>query len=179
MLYIPSNLGYGASGAGADIPPNADLVFRVALEDVIPAPAADEEAWKKYTPFPEEGDDIRTTPSGLRYVELTSADPAAEGVEEGDFVVVQFEGRTVDTGQIIESSYMRGQPARIPAGEPFFGPGWAEIISMMKRGDRWLVYIPAEQALAGIEDAPPEVKGDLVFEIDLGFIMKMQAPSEQ
>lgn len=30
-LYLPSEIGYGARGAGADIPPNAALIFRVEL----------------------------------------------------------------------------------------------------------------------------------------------------
>jgi FKBP-type peptidyl-prolyl cis-trans isomerase FkpA len=33
-LLIPAALGYGARGAGDDIPPNASLVFDVELLDV-------------------------------------------------------------------------------------------------------------------------------------------------
>jgi FKBP-type peptidyl-prolyl cis-trans isomerase len=34
LLTIPSSMGYGARGAGSDIPPNADLVFEVELLNI-------------------------------------------------------------------------------------------------------------------------------------------------
>ena len=34
-LYIPSELGYGARGAGGAIPPHADLVFEVELVSIV------------------------------------------------------------------------------------------------------------------------------------------------
>ncbi|KAH3899554.1 probable FK506-binding protein 2 [Saccharomycodes ludwigii] len=33
-LYIPSDMGYGARGAGGVIPPNADLIFETKLVDI-------------------------------------------------------------------------------------------------------------------------------------------------
>jgi FKBP-type peptidyl-prolyl cis-trans isomerase len=35
VMYIPSTLGYGARGAGADIAPNANLVFEVEVLSVL------------------------------------------------------------------------------------------------------------------------------------------------
>lgn len=34
-MYIPSGLAYGARGAGADIPPNANLIFEVEVMDIM------------------------------------------------------------------------------------------------------------------------------------------------
>jgi peptidylprolyl isomerase/FKBP-type peptidyl-prolyl cis-trans isomerase FklB len=36
QLYVPSRLGYGEKGAGGEIPPNAVLVFKIELIDVLP-----------------------------------------------------------------------------------------------------------------------------------------------
>jgi len=38
ILYVPPALGYGAEGAGGDIPPNSALIFKIELIDVLPGP---------------------------------------------------------------------------------------------------------------------------------------------
>lgn len=40
-VYIPSDLAYGANGAGGAIPPNAALVFEIVLESIRPAVAVE------------------------------------------------------------------------------------------------------------------------------------------
>ncbi len=35
VLIIPSKLGYGAEGAGDDIPPNSDLIFEVEVLKIV------------------------------------------------------------------------------------------------------------------------------------------------
>ena len=177
MLFIPSDLGYGAMGAGADIPPNADLVFRVALEDVYPAPTADAEAWAKYRPWPSDAEEVQKTGSGLEYVVLEQGNPEGESPRPQDFVVVHYEGRFAESGDVFDSSFARGEPARFPAGRLI--QGWVEGLGLMKEGDRWLMYIPYDLAY-GEEGKPPTIPGksDLMFEVQLGFVMRVADEQE-
>jgi len=46
-LYIPSSLAYGSQGAGADIKPNANLLFDVEVVDVVSSAQASAEAAAK------------------------------------------------------------------------------------------------------------------------------------
>ncbi|MEO8516382.1 MAG: peptidylprolyl isomerase [Flavobacterium sp.] len=38
LLFIPSNLGYGAQGAGGVIPPNSNLIFELEMLETLPTP---------------------------------------------------------------------------------------------------------------------------------------------
>jgi FKBP-type peptidyl-prolyl cis-trans isomerase len=38
IIFIPSNLGYGESGAGGVIPPNANLVFEMEMIEIKAEP---------------------------------------------------------------------------------------------------------------------------------------------
>jgi len=57
-LTIPSDLGYGAAGAGQDIHAGATLVFEVELLDIIPENSAEPEPWENDLDEATDDDDI-------------------------------------------------------------------------------------------------------------------------
>ncbi len=169
MVFIPSDLGYGQHGAGGDIPPNADLVFRVSLEDVIEGPKpikVDETIWSKYAQWPTDSDEVVKTDSGLQYIILKSGDENGISPTPSDQVVAHYDGRLATNGQKFDSSFDRGEPAVFPAGGLI--PGWVEALQLMKPGDEWMLYVPADLAYG--EDGaggaiPPNT--DLMFMLHL------------
>jgi FKBP-type peptidyl-prolyl cis-trans isomerase len=54
QLVIPSNIGYGARGAGKSIPPDQTLVFDITLVSTTPAPRRGQPG---YVPDPNDPDD--------------------------------------------------------------------------------------------------------------------------
>lgn len=173
MLYIPTEIGYGEQGAGRDIPPNADLVFRVELQNVIEGPkpiAVDETIWTKYAQWPEGSEEVVKTESGLQYVILKSGDANGISPSPEDRVVAHYDGRLATNGEKFDSSFDRGEAAIFPAGGLI--PGWVEALQLMKPGDEWMLYIPAElgygeQGAGGA--IPPNT--DLMFMLHLNDVM--------
>jgi len=177
VFYIPSDLAYGENPRpGGLIQPGDDLVFRVELNKVFPAPPprqVDAEAWDTYTPWDSSREGIQKTDSGLEYVVL-------EAVEEGpspnpeDRVVVFYEGRLDATGEVFDSAFKRGEPAIFPAGRLI--PGWVEALAMMKRGERWLIHVPADLAYGetGTPGGPIPPSSDLNFEVELMDVLEVQ-----
>ncbi|MEO0465910.1 MAG: FKBP-type peptidyl-prolyl cis-trans isomerase [Pseudomonadota bacterium] len=176
LFHIPANLAYGDNPRPGVIQPGDDLVFRVELLEIMAAPEprpTDDEAWATYTPWDAGREGIITTESGLQYVIL-------ESVEEGpspeltDFVVVYYEGRLDETGEVFDSAFQRGEPAQFPAGRLI--PGWVEALGLMKTGERWLIHVPSDlgYGVQGTPGGPIPPNADLNFEVELVDVLPVQ-----
>ncbi len=179
LLVIPPAKGYGAQGAGADIPPNATLVFVV---DVLgsfnatssatgtPVPFTDAtlpkvtaEAGKKPTiEIPSSG-----APAALVSKTLVQGDGPA--VETGKTLVAQYVGVVWATGKQFDASWDRGAVASFPIGTGKVIKGWDETLVGQKIGSRVLLVIPPDKGYGTNGNARAGISGTdtLVFVVDI------------
>lgn len=106
---------------------------------------------------------VKALPSGLQYKVLKSG--AGPSPKLADTVTTHYRGTLLD-GTVFDSSYDRGQPATFPVGGVI--KGWTEALQLMKVGDKWQLFVPAELAYgergAGQDIGP---NATLVFEVEL------------
>ena len=155
QLVIPPALGYGASGAGGVIPPNATLHFDVELVGVQPGPPDAPTVVASHT----------TLPNGLKYADLQPGSGAE--ARKGQNVTVHYSGWLTD-GTAFDSSLNRGEPFVFPLGGGRVIRGWDEGVAGMKVGGKRQLVIPPElgygaRGAGGV--IPPNAT--LVFEVDL------------
>jgi peptidylprolyl isomerase len=115
------------------------------------------------SPSPEEN--VVTTPSGLKYVDIVEGTGAAP--EKGQTVSVHYTG-TLENGTKFDSSRDRGQPFEFPLGAGRVIKGWDEGIASMKIGGQRKLIIPAElgygsRGAGGV--IPPNAT--LLFDVEL------------
>lgn len=116
---------------------------------------------------------VKTLQSGLQYKVLKSG--KGETPKKSDTVKVHFKGNLID-GTEVESSHKKGAPATMQVSHVI--PGWTEALQLMKVGDKWQLFIPANLAFKeegrfdeqGREKIPPNAA--LIFEIELLSIEK-------
>jgi len=113
--------------------------------------------------------DVVTLPSGLQYKVVKTGTGASPKLT--DVVTTHYRG-TLLNGEEFDSSYKRNQPASFPVNGVI--PGWTEALQLMKVGDKWQLFIPAElaygsQAPRGSIITP---NSTLLFEIELLEIKK-------
>lgn len=172
LFYIPSALAYGNQPRGDVIKAGDDLVFLVHLLDIEVPKTADAAAWNKYFPWNPELPEVKKTESGLQYVVLASGDPSGKSPVNGQFVLVHYDGRLAETGAPFDSSYERGDPEAFPSNGLI--AGWVEALSIMKPGDRWMLYIPPDLGYGaeGTPGGPIPPNAPLQFEVELLSVMQ-------
>lgn len=167
IFYIPSNLAYGDNPGGGR--PGGPLLFKVELKEVEKAPPPKQvstEAWDTYTPWGKSEDGVQKTASGLQFVVIESGPEDGRTPGLTDMVIVHYEGRFDETGEVFDSSFARGLPVDFqPRGVI---PGWTEALQMMRPGDRWLLHIPGDLGY-GPRGSPPVIPPNaaLNFEVEL------------
>ncbi len=146
---------------GADQGPDVDAIF------------AD------YAPWDASRDGIQTTESGLQYIVLKQgpADALAPASPR-DRVTVMYDGRIAATGEKFDSSYDRGAPATFGLGQVI--RGWTEGLQLMKEGDLFLFFIPAELGYGDNPRPGGVIKpgDDLMFLVDLNKVIAAPPPRE-
>ena len=97
---------------------------------------------------------VHVTPSGLQYKVIASGPADGARPRDVDEVKVNYEGKLLD-GTVFDSSYQRGEPAVF--GVSGLIRGWTEALQMMRPGDVWELYVPANLAYGdqGQESIPP------------------------
>ena len=128
-----------------------------------PAPSA-QAAAPTATAADMSGPGVVTRPSGLRYKVLVSGPAGGVSPTLNDSVTVHYKG-TLTNGTVFDSSYERGAPATFGVSQVI--PGWTEALQLMKPGDQWLIYLPANIAYGPLATGMIPANSDLIFQVHL------------
>jgi FKBP-type peptidyl-prolyl cis-trans isomerase len=100
---------------------------------------------------------------GIQYLELKKGE--GDSPKPDSDVTVNYTGTHI-SGAVFDSSKRHGGPATFNLSRVI--PGFGKAISKMKKGSKWQIFIPSEQAY-GPAGSPPSIGPNeaLVFEIEL------------
>ena len=108
---------------------------------------------------------VTVLPSGLQYKVLQEG-TGTRSPKKDTPCACHYSGATLD-GKEFDSSYRRGKPSTFAPRQVI--KGWTEAMQLMKEGDKWELYVPAELGYGGRGSPSGSIKpGDaLVFTIEI------------
>lgn len=182
---VPSDMAFGAQGAGNVIDPYSPIYYHIELLKVMnqeqyDKKRADQEAKKLSEQLKKDKEEEATIkkyladnnitpteilPSGLVYIE-TEKGTGPKPVE-GQKVKVNYTGKLLD-GTVFDSSYDRGEPLEFPLGKRAVIEGWDKGVALMNEGGKATLIIPSKLAYKdkGAGDKIPPY-ATLVFDVEL------------
>ena len=163
LAVISITFGLVACTSGGAPPTTAPASAVAAPVEAAP-PTITRSAWFKYAPWNSNLPEVMKTASGLEYIVLASGPASGVAPLPQQAAEIYYEGRLNSGGRAFDSGFDRGEPDVYELS--ILVPGFREALSMMRPGDRWMIYIPA--AIGYAERGYPGLIGpgeDLLFEI--------------
>ena len=105
---------------------------------------------------------VVTMPSGLEYKVITAGDASGAHPGPNDSVMVVYTGKLPD-GAIFDDS--KGQIVTLPLNQVI--KGWSQGLQLMRPGDVWMFYIPADLAYGHKGGGPIPPDSALQFRVEL------------
>jgi len=121
--------------------------------------------------------DFTETATGLKYKVLNKVENSTKPQSKEDLVDLSYVGYRLD-GEKLGSSYTFGTPHRFRVGSDNAMPGWNEMVTLISKGEKAIVFIPAhlaygERNFKGDVDIP--ANSDLIFYFELENILPAMA----
>ena len=148
--------------------------FQKQIDERISAKAkANLEASKKFMEENGKKEGVTTTKSGLQYkiVNKGGEEKFDEKKFKNPMFKVKYKGTLLD-GTVFDDT--KGKSVELPLQVI---PGFAEALTTMPVGSKWIVYIPSELAYGeNTPGAPIEPNSPLIFDLELDGISEAPAP---
>jgi len=146
-------------------PPMPKLLLPLLLLAHVLAVAGDAASDAEWLKGNAANEGVVSLPSGLQYKILDSGPADGAKPSKADSCTCHYTG-TLVSGSTFDSSRTRGKPATFtPSGVI---AGWTEALQLMRPGDRWMLYIPANLGY-GSRGAGARIPPDstLIFDLEL------------
>lgn len=108
-------------------------------------------------------DGVKTTASGLQY-EILQQGSGSKHPTASDSVNVHYHGTLTD-GTVFDSSVERGESISFPLNRVI--KGWTEGVQLMKTGDKFRFYIPADLGYGSRSAGKIPPGSVLIFDVEL------------
>jgi FKBP-type peptidyl-prolyl cis-trans isomerase len=140
-------------------------LFLLALLAVLLVPFALQAQTNDKPPFTYKPEDLKSTPSGLKYVIIEEG--KGPKPQKSDYISAHYHGM-LENGKVFDSSYNRGNPFSFKIGHRQAIAGWDEAFLLFNEGTKAVIVVPPALGYGseGMGDKIP-ANATLIFHVHL------------